>query len=71
MPSNSKDYMKKYYKQKKAHILERMKEPVLCDICHTNITRSNFKNIFNRLNTRKLLKLLKRKISLSKNYQMR
>lgn len=42
MPTNPKDYMKQYYKEKKAYILSRMREPVACDICNTKITRSNF-----------------------------
>ena len=42
MPTNQKEYMKTYYKTKRQQILDRMKETVMCDICNTYITRSNF-----------------------------
>jgi len=42
MPTNPKEYMQKYYKEKREHILQRMKEPVLCETCNVKITRSNF-----------------------------
>jgi len=42
MPSNPKEYMQQYYKEKREHILERMREPLLCETCNVKITRSNF-----------------------------
>lgn len=55
MPSNSKEYMKKYYTEKKPHILERMKEPLKCDICNTTITRSN---MVKHIKSKKHIKLM-------------
>ena len=42
MPTNTQIYNKKYYNSNRQVILDKMKEPIKCDICNTHISRSNF-----------------------------
>lgn len=42
MPSNSKEYAKRYYEMNKQKILAQMGENIYCNHCCSDVTKSNF-----------------------------
>ena len=40
MPSNSTEYSKEYYNNKKEHIADLMKQTMMCETCNREINKS-------------------------------